>query len=153
MQQRQGLLNDFIDGQALSAAGSSSAKGAQVGDNLRSFANLLHGAVQFVKQLSLFSLAHLNLINDIADEQADVIERVVQLMSHAGRQLAQRGKLSCLHQLLLFVAKLLLSSLNLGGSLLKIAHHVNHGFATVLQAEVRLMGILKNVQKRASGIV
>ena len=55
----------------------------------------------------------LDEVDRVADEQADVVERVVELVRDAGGELAERGELSRLDQLLLFVAQLLFAPLHL----------------------------------------
>ena len=45
------------------------------------------------------------------------------------------------------------TSLNLLCGILQIAHDMNHSLATIFQAQIRLVRILKNVHDGASGII
>ena len=93
------------------------------------------------------------MIHDIAEEQSDVVQRVVQLVGNTGRQFTQRGQFPGLHQLLLLLAELLLAALHLFCRFTQTPHDVNHGLAAALQPLVRKMDILQNMQKRAARII
>src|SRR2546426_9270541 len=80
---------------------------AQMRDDFRGLAHLLHGLAQLADDLPLVRHAKLDEVDRVADEQAGVIEGVVELVGHAGGELAERGELSRLDELLLFVAELL----------------------------------------------
>ena len=87
--------------------------------------------MELAQQLLGAGTIHLNLIDGVADEQADVVEGVIELMSHSGGELAESGQLGRLNQLLLLVAQFLLAAQHLGRSLFQVAHDVDHGFAAV----------------------
>ena len=103
LQKGKGAPDHLINQQPLTTGGSGPAKGAQVRDDLRRLTDLLHGIGQFAQELLRGRFVHLNLVNGIADEQADVVEWVVELMSHTGGQLAESCQLGRLDQLFLLV--------------------------------------------------
>src|SRR5436190_724327 len=80
-------------------------EGTQVRDDLRGLADLLHGVPQLVEDLPLFRHGEVDQVDRIAHEQADVVERIVELVGDARGELAERGELPRLHELLLFVAQ------------------------------------------------
>src|SRR5262249_37993544 len=92
-------------------------------------------------------------VDHVADVQPDVVERVVQLVGDARGQLAQRCELACLNELLLFVAKLVLSALHLLRGLTQVAHDVDHRLAAVAEPEVGLVRVLEDVEQRAPRVV
>src|SRR5256886_11603740 len=92
-------------------------EGTQVRDDLRGLADLLHGVAQLAEDLPLFRHGEVDQVHRITHEQADVLEWIVELVGDARGELAERGELSRLHELLLFVAQLLLAPLDLGRGL------------------------------------
>ena len=92
-------------------------------------------------------------VDDVADEQADVVQRVVQLVRDAGRQLAERRQLGGLHELLLLVAQLLLAPLDGLRGLTQVAHDVDHRLAAVAQPLVGLVRVLEDAQEGPAGVV
>src|SRR5207237_3282823 len=93
-------------------------------------------------------LAQMNAVDDVPDVQADVVQRIVELVRDPGRQLAERRQLAGLDELLLLVAELLLAPLHLLRGLTQVAHDVDHRLAAVAQPEVGLMRVLEDVQHR-----
>ena len=81
----------------------------------------------------------LDEVDGVAHEQADVVERVVELVRDAGGELAERCELARLDQLLLFVAQLLFAPLHLARRFPQIAHDVDHGFPAGLQTQLVLV--------------
>jgi len=75
-------------------------------DDLRGLPHLLHGLAQLADDLPLVRHAELEEVERIAHEQAGVVERVVELVGDARGELAERGELARLDELLLFVAQL-----------------------------------------------
>jgi hypothetical protein len=67
-------------------------------------AHLLHGVSELADDPLAIADPELDEIDDVAHEQADVVEGVVELVGNAGRQLAERRELGGLHELLLLVA-------------------------------------------------
>ena len=84
----------------------------------------------------------------VADEEADVVQRVVELVRDPGRQLAERRELAGLHQLLLLLAQLLLAALHLLRRLTQVAHDVDHRLAAALEPLVGLVRVLEDVEHR-----
>src|SRR5437773_8840568 len=122
-------------------------------DDLGGLADLLHGAAQFAYDPLVVHYAELNEVDGVAHEQTDVVEWIVELMGDASGDLAERGELSRLDELLLFVAQLLFTSLHLGRRLLQISHDMNHGLAAGLKTQLVLVGILKDVRQSPPRIV
>src|SRR6266849_2965433 len=122
LQQREGAMDHFVNQEPLATGGRGPAKGAQMRDDLGRLADLLHGAVELAQQLLGAGTIHLNLIDGVADEQADVVEGVIELMSHSRGELAESGQLGRLNQLLLLVAQFLLAAEHLGRGLFQVAH-------------------------------
>ncbi len=81
-------------------------------------------------------------IDRVANEKPDVVQRIVKLMGHARRQLPQGGKFPGLDQLFLFVAQLLLASLDLRRRFVQVTHDVDHRLARAPQADIGLVRIL-----------
>src|SRR5947208_12148764 len=122
-------------------------------DDLRGLAHLLHGVAQLADDRLLVRHAELDEVHGVAHEQAGVVEGVVELVGDPGSELAERGELSGLDELLLFVAQLLFAPLHLGRGLPEVAHHVDHGLPAVRETQVRPVRILKDVQQGSAGIV
>ncbi len=99
----------------------------------------MHSVIQLAADSFGVRRSKLNQVKRVADEQPDVIERVVQLVRNAGGQLAERGELSCLDELFLLVAEFLFAPLHLLGGFAKIVHDVDHRFAAAFEPDVRLM--------------
>ncbi len=53
----------------------------------------------------------------------------------------------------MFFAQFLLTALDLGRRLLQIAHDMNHRFAAIFQAQIRLVRILQEMHQRPSRII
>ena len=90
----------------------------------------------------------MDAVDDVADVEPDVVQRVVELVRDPGRQLAERGELASLDELLLLVAELLLAALHHLRRRTQVAHDVDHRLAAVLEPEVRPVRVLEDVQHR-----
>src|SRR5439155_20462293 len=102
----------------------------------------LRNLLSLATKISLYPFAVPRLkyhqVEHVPDVQTDVVQRIVELVSHPRRQLAD-GRQPCgLHELLLLVAKLLLSPADLLGSVAQVAHDVDHCPALIAQPTVRL---------------
>ena len=109
--------------------------------------------VQLADDLPLLGPSELDQVDGVAHEQADVVEWIVELVGDAGGELAQRGELPRLNELLLFVAQLLFAPLHLGRGLPQVAHDVDHGLAAGLQMQLVRVRILQDVQQGPSRVV
>ena len=89
--------------------------------------------MQFLQDALRIWIRHsqLNQVNSISNEQANVIQRVIEFMSDTSGKFSKCCKLPRLHKLFLLFSQLLLALLNLFRCLLQIAHDVNHGFAAI----------------------
>src|SRR5207253_3959017 len=74
--------------------GSRPPERAQVRDDRRGLADLLHGVAQLADDLPLLRDGELDQVDGIADEQPDVVEWIVELVGDAGGQLTDGGELS-----------------------------------------------------------
>ena len=148
LHQRQRALDHLVDVDGLERHRRRAAERAQVGDDLRRLPHLLHRLVEVLERGLRVELAHVDPVDHVADVEADVVQRVVQLVRDAGRQLAERGQLAGLDELLLLVAQLLLAALHLLRRRTQVAHDVDHRLAAVLELEVRLVRVLEDVQHR-----
>src|SRR6266566_3954337 len=146
-------IDHLPQGDRLAAHGRRPPERAQMRDDLRRLADLLHRVAQLANDLPLVHHAELDQVDRVAHEQAGVVEGVVELVGHAGGELAERRELSRLDELLLFVAQLLFASLHLGRGLPQITHDVDHGLAAVLQMKLVLVRVLKDVEQGSSRIV
>src|SRR5438093_645932 len=140
-------------GNRLAADGGRPAERAQMRDDLGGLAHLLHGLAQLADDLPLVRHAELDEVDRVAHEQAGVVEGVIELVGHAGGELAERRELPRLDELLLFVAQLLFAPLHLGRGLPQITHDVDHGLAAVLQMKLVLVRVLKDVEQGSPRIV
>ena len=109
------------------------------GDDLRRLLDLLDDLPEILLDSLQVLLADVDPVDDVADEEADVVERIVELMGHAGSQLAERGELPGLHQLLLLLAQLVLAAFHLRGCFAEVAHDVDHRLAAGLEPQVGLV--------------
>src|SRR6267378_2997810 len=105
-------------------------------DDLRGLRHLLHGLAQLADDLPLVRHAEFDEVDRIAHEQAGVVEGVVELVGDPRGELAERGELAGLDELLLFVAQLLLAPLHFGRGLPQVTHDVDHRLPAVLQTQV-----------------
>src|SRR6267142_6817294 len=105
-------------------------------DDLRGLRHLLQGLAQLADDLPLVRHAEFDEVDRIAHEQAGVVEGVVELVGDARGELAERGELAGLDELLLFVAQLLLAPLHFGRGLPQVTHDVDHRLPAVLQTQV-----------------
>src|SRR2546426_509918 len=151
--ERQRPLDHLPQGNRLAADGGRPSERAQMRDDFRGLAHLLHGLTQLADDLPLVRHAELDEVDRVTDEQAGVVEGVVELVGHAGGKLAERRELSRLDELLLFVAQLLFAPLHLGRGLPQVTHDVDHGLAAVLQMKLVLVRVLKDVEQGSSRIV
>src|SRR3989442_13966319 len=115
--------------------------------------DLLHGAMQFMQDALMVCLTEFNQINSIADEQADVVQRIIKFMGNAGGKLSERCQFTGLDKLFLLLAQLLLAALYLCCRLTQVAHDVYHGFATIFQAQIGLVRILEDMTEGTAGIM
>ena len=122
-------------------------------DDLRGLVHLLQHAAQLADDLLLVPRAEFQDVDSVAHKQADVVEGVVELMGDTGGQLAERGELPRMDELLLFVTKLLFAPLHLRRGLAQIPHDVNHGLAAGLQTQIVLMRSLQYMQQRPPRVV
>src|SRR2546422_963285 len=93
--------------------------------------NLLHGIMEFMKDTLWVSLAMLDQVNNVADEEANVVEWVIEFVCNAGGQFAKGCQFASLHKLFLLLTQFMLTSLYCLCRLFQDAHDMNHGFATV----------------------
>src|SRR6185295_14925789 len=105
LHQRQRPHDDVVDQNRFPAYRRGAAKRAKVRDDFRRLSHLMHSVIQLAADSFGVRRSKLNQIKRVADEQPDVIERVVQLVRNASGQLAERGELSCLDELFLLVAE------------------------------------------------
>src|SRR5256885_725104 len=89
----------------------------------------------------------------VAHEQAGVVGGVVELGGAGGGELAERGELSRLDELLLLVAQLLFALLHLGRGLPQVTHDVDHGLPAGLQTQLVIVRVLQDVQQGSPRIV
>src|SRR5213594_1204686 len=146
-------IDHLPQGDRLAAHGRRPPERAQMRDDLRRLADLLHRVAQLANDLPLVHHAELDQVDRVAHEQAGVVEGVVELVGDAGGELAERRELSRLDELLLFVAQLLFAPLHLGRGLPQITHDVDHGLAAVLQMKLVLVRVLKDVEQGSPRIV
>src|SRR5439155_11704548 len=132
----QRTLDYLPHGDRLTAGGGRPSKRAQMRDDLRGLPHLLHGLAQLADDLLLVRCAEFDEVERVAHEQAGVVEGVVELVGDARGELAERGELAGLDELLLFVAQLLLAPLHFGRGLPQVTHDVDHRLAAVLQTQV-----------------
>src|SRR5467141_4148952 len=118
-------------------------------DDLRGLRDLLHGLAQLADDLPLVCYAEFDEVDRIAHEQAVVVEGVIELVGDARGELAERGELARLDELLLFVAQLLLAPLHFGRGLPQVTHDVDHRLPAVRQTQVGPVGVLQDVQEGA----
>src|SRR5437016_4576848 len=95
--------------------------GSKMRDDLRRLADLVHGAAQLVQHAPAIRDAELEVIDRVADEEADVVQGVVQLVRDAGGEFADRGELASLDELLLLLMQLRLTALAVHGGLSQVA--------------------------------
>src|SRR5207247_4123803 len=72
-------LDHLPQGDGLAANGSRPPERAQVRDDRRGLADLLHGVAQLADDLPLLRDGELDQVDGIADEQPDVVEWIVEL--------------------------------------------------------------------------
>src|SRR2546430_5700991 len=153
LHERQRPLDHLPQGNRLAADRGRPSERAQMRDDFRGLAHLLHGLAQLADDLPLVRHTELDEVDRVTDEQAGVVEGVVELVGHAGRELTERRELSRLDELLLFVAQLLFAPLHLGRRLPQVTHDVDHGLAAVLQVKLVLVRVLKDVEQGAPRVV
>ena len=151
--ERHGSAHHLVDPHRLTADRRDPPERAQMRDDLRGVANLLHGVAQLVEKALPVRGAELQMIDRVPDEQPDVVERVVQLVRDPRSQLAQRGQLAGLDELLLLVAELLLATLDFLGRLPHVPHDVDHGLPPVLEPQVGAVSVLEDVHQRPPRVV
>src|SRR5579884_1416615 len=83
-------------------------------DDFRRSTDLLLNETQRLQGLLWLIGAALDRVLQVTDEQTDVVEGIVEIVSNAGRHLANRGELSRLDQLVLLEAELLLAFMSFG---------------------------------------
>ena len=107
--------------------------------DVRCFANLIHRLLEVGDHPLRIYLAEHHPVDDVADEEADVVQRVIELVRDAGRQLTESRQLGSLHELLLLVAQLLLTPFDGLRGLTQVAHDVDHRLARFAQPQVGLV--------------
>src|SRR6187200_621091 len=107
----------------------SSAERAQMRDDLSCLMYLLHRAMKLTKHGCFLDVPEFNRVDHVADEETDVVQRIVEFMCDASRQLTKRRQLRGLDELLLFLTEFLLATLHLRGRIPQIPHHVDHRLA------------------------
>src|SRR5437667_438272 len=149
----QRAQHHLVDRHLLVPDRSEAAEGAQVRDDLRGLAHLLHRSMQVGQHARLVQPAQLHEVDDVPQEQPDVVQRVVQLVGNAGGQFAERGQLAGLDQLLLFITQLLFAAGDFLRGLAQIIHDVDQRLTRVLQPEIGLVLILQDVQQGAAMVL
>ena len=149
----QRLLDHLPQGDRLAADGCRPSERAQMGDDLRGLADLLHGAVQLTDDAPMVRGAELDEVDGVADEQGGVVEGVVELVGDAGSELAEGGQFPRLDQLLLFLTQFLFAPLHLDRGLPQVPHNVNRGLAAGLEMQLVRARILQQVQQGPTGVV
>src|SRR5213594_2546634 len=149
----QRAQHHLVDRHLLVPDRRQAAEGAQVRDDLRGLAHLLHGGMQVGQYARLVQPAQLHEVDDVPQEQPDVVQRVVQLVGNAGGQFAERGQLAVLDQLLLFITQLLFAAGDFLRGLAQIIHDVDQRLTRVLQPEIGLVLILQDVQQGAAVVL
>jgi hypothetical protein len=124
-----------------------------VRDDLGRLADLLRRTPQVLEHALLIETSKVDQIDHVANQQTNVVQRVVQLVGNASRELAQGGQLASLHKLRLFFTKLALAALDLERGCPQVTHDVDHRFATLLESLIRAVGLLQDVQEGAPGMV
>jgi hypothetical protein len=107
-----------------------------VGDDLRRLPYLLHRFLEIAHERLGLVISEPDPVDHVPDVEADVVERVVELVRDAGCELAQGGELARLDELLLLVPQLLLAPLHLLRGLTQVAHDVDHRLAAVAEPQV-----------------
>src|SRR5579884_3012393 len=136
--QRDGTTHHLKQVDRLAAHRSDATKGAQVRDDFGGFAYLLHGIVQLLQRMLRVRVGYTqaNQVDGVADEETNIIQRIVQLVRDARGQLTQGCQFASLYELLLLLAQFLLAALYLFSRFLEVTHDMNHRLAAPLQAQV-----------------
>src|SRR5436190_10242997 len=153
LHQQQRALDHVVDVHGLDADGRGATECAEVRDDRRRLPYLLHRVLELVDHIIRVERAEAHLLEDVADAQSDVVQRVVELVCDGGRELAEGRELARLHELLLLFPQLLLPVFHLLRRLTQVAHDVDHRFAAVSQTQVGLVRVLEDVQERAARVV
>src|SRR5215831_16911629 len=148
LHQGQRALDHLVDVDGRERDRRGAAEGPQVRDDRRRLLHLLQGVLELTNDRLPVVSAEPHLVEDVADEQADVVERVVELVRDAGRELAERRQLAGLDELLLLLPQLLLPALHFLRGLTQVAHDVDHRLAAVAKLQVRLVRVLEDVEHR-----
>ncbi len=148
LDERQGLFDHVIDGNGGSDDRGRATERSKMRNNLGRLAYLLHGVPQVSHDLILIELVHLDMIDDVPNEEPDVVQRIVELMGDTRCEFAKRRQLPRLDQLLLLLAKFMFAALNFLRRLTQIAHDVDHRLAALFETSFRDMDVLENVEER-----